>query len=80
MAESQLRELTDSLLSAGFQPYVTSVGGPGLGMSISDIAAINGNAPGANEPSHIPSRKAFKELEVTSLDSWAAKSANWIFT
>ena len=80
MPESQLQELIQSLRDDGFHPYLTAVGGSGLGVLQSAASAVDVNALGAGEHNHIPLRKAFQEIDATRLEVWAEKTGDWVFT
>lgn len=84
MSETLLQDLIQSLTNDGFQPYLTAVGGSGLGVLLPSsphlASAIDVKAPGAGEGSHVPLRKAFQECDATRLEVWAEQTGEWIFT
>ena len=80
MPEAQLQDLIQSLLDDGFRPYLTAVGGAGLGVLRSAARAVDVEAPGAGEHNHIPIRKAFQEVDAARLEVWAEQTGDWVFT
>lgn len=76
----RLDALLSELRESGFRPYLTSVGGSGLGILESNgSAAMDLDAPGAGESSHIPLRKAFHEVTAEELEAWAERTGDWLF-
>lgn len=75
-------ERMDALLSelreSGFRPYLTSVGGAGLGI-LTDGKALDLEAPGAGETSHVPLLKAFHDANPEGLESWAERAGGWLY-
>lgn len=80
MSQSTLDDLIQSLRNDGFEPYLTSVGGSGLGILQSKATAVDVKTSEAGEISHIPLRKAFQEVDAPALELWAEKTGEWIFT
>jgi hypothetical protein len=75
-------ERMDALLSelreSGFRPYVTSVGGAGLGLLTSG-KALDVEAPGAAETNHSPLQKAFHDVNAEGLEAWAEQTGEWLY-
>jgi hypothetical protein len=80
MPEARLQDLVQSLRDDGFVPYLTAVGGSGLGVLQSVASAVDVAAPGAGEHNHIPIRKAFQEIDASRLEAWAEQTGDWVFT
>ncbi|KAJ9115449.1 hypothetical protein QFC22_005207 [Naganishia vaughanmartiniae] len=76
----RLDALLTELRETGFRPYLTSVGGSGLGiLDAAGTAAVDLDAPGAGGSSHIPLRKAFHEVTAEQLETWAEQTGDWLF-
>lgn len=80
MSEETLASLTQSLRDDGFEPYLTSVGGSGLGVLQSRVTAVDVRSREDGETNHIPLRKAFQSIDATGLEAWAERTGEWIFT
>lgn len=78
--ESTLSDLIEALRQDGFVPYLTSVGGPGLGIMQTKVHARDGVAPAAAEPSHVPAGRLFRDIPAAELAEWAVKSGHWVHT
>ncbi|KAI0050453.1 cystathionine beta-lyase [Auriscalpium vulgare] len=88
--ESLLAELMAALEESGFHPYLTSVGGSGLGI-LSPYAPDNHLGPitppetpndVADGPLHVlheSVRVAFEEKGVTELTAWADDKGKWLY-
>ncbi|KAI0696794.1 cystathionine beta-lyase [Cytidiella melzeri] len=94
-SETQLKALIDDLAAANFDPYVTSVGGSGLGiLSPYGRAALNSGLPadGPITPPETPEeqgtegelsamslRERFNSLKTEDLNQWAEERGEWMF-
>ena len=81
MNESVLRALTEGLTSSGFRPYLTSVGGSGLGiLSPYDPANYKVASPKGESSDHQPSlREAFDAQGINELTAWAEQHGRWLY-
>lgn len=79
-SDELLQDLVAALEQDGFKTYLASVGGSGLGLLSSSIRAIDTQAPGAGENSHIPLKKAFHESPAEDLARWAESTGDWMYT
>jgi len=79
--ESVLRALTEELASSGFRPYLTSVGGSGLGiLSPYDPANYAVASPKGESPDHPPSlREVFEAQGIEELTAWAEQRGRWMY-
>jgi hypothetical protein len=80
MKESVLRALIEGLTSSGFHPYVTSVGGSGLGvLSPYDPAnyAASSNPENPDQPPSL--REAFEGKRIEELAGWAEQRGRWLY-
>lgn len=81
MKENVLRALIEALTSSGYQPYLTSVGGSGLGvLSPYDPAnyAVASSKP--ENPDQSPSlREAFEGKRIEELAGWAEQRGRWLY-
>lgn len=73
-----MNALLSELRESGFRPYLTSVGGAGLGI-LSDGKALDVEAPGAGETNHVPLRKAFHDVDAEQLETWAERAGGWLY-
>jgi hypothetical protein len=78
MKESVLRVLIEALTSSGFRPYLTSIGGSGLGvLSPHDPANY---AVASSNPDQPPSlREAFEGKRIDELAGWAEQRGRWLY-
>jgi hypothetical protein len=75
--ESVLRALTEGLTSLGFRPYLTSVGGSGLGvLSPYDPANYGVVSSKVHQPSL---REAFEAKGIEELTAWAEQRGRWLY-
>lgn len=78
-SEQSLDALIADLTESGFHPYLTSVGGSGLGLHrpqpAKDVAA-----EGGDETFHVSLRMAFRGIPKEQLDSWATAQGKWVFS
>ncbi|KAI0279267.1 Cys/Met metabolism PLP-dependent enzyme-domain-containing protein [Russula aff. rugulosa BPL654] len=81
MKESILRALIEALTSSGFRPYLTSVGGSGLGvLSPYDPANYAVASSNPENPDHPPSlRDAFEGKRIEELAEWAEVRGRWLY-
>jgi hypothetical protein len=81
MKESILRALIETLTSSGFRPYLTSVGGSGLGvLSPYDPANYAVASSNPENPDHPPSlRDAFEGKRIEELAEWAELRGRWLY-
>ena len=81
MKESILRALTEELTSSGFCPYLTSVGGSGLGiLSPYDPANYAVASPKGESPDHQSSlREVFEARGIEELTAWAEQRGRWMY-
>ena len=81
MNESVLRALTEGLVGSGFCPYLTSVGGSGLGiLSPYDPANYAVASPKEGTFDHHPSlREAFDAQGINELTAWAEQRGRWMY-
>ncbi|EPQ52753.1 cystathionine beta-l [Gloeophyllum trabeum ATCC 11539] len=86
MREELLQQLISDLLSDNFQPYLTSVGGSGLGI----LSPYGQDAPftppetpnDANDEAYLsrePLRATFQEKSVLELPEWAESRGRWLY-
>lgn len=84
-----LRELTQKLSETGFVPYVTSVGGSGLGVlspyqhedtifTPPETPSPEGSSQGADE-SLLPLREVFESKPKGELVEWATGRGKWLY-
>ena len=90
-SDEKLQSLIKSLESAGYQVYVTSVGGSGLGIlspydeivvdedddSPPTTPDVNGEANGAALRRSI--RRRFENVGTTELPKWASARGKWLY-
>ncbi|TFY60028.1 hypothetical protein EVG20_g7572 [Dentipellis fragilis] len=74
LSDSILDSLLQSLSKKNFVPYLTSVGGSGLGVLSPHDPANYGDGPGSE-----PLRAAFEEKTTAELADWAAKRGRWMY-
>jgi len=76
-----LRALIEGLTNSGFRPYLTSVGGSGLGvLSPYDPAnyAVASSKP--ENPDQSPSlRELFEGKRIEELAAWAERRGRWMY-
>ena len=82
MEETVLAALIETLTSSGFQPYLTSVGGSGLGiLSPYDPANYTSDYPSAlghSDQQH-SLHGTFQTKAVEALTAWAEKRGRWLY-
>jgi len=81
MKESVLRALVEGLSISGFRPYLTSVGGSGLGiLSPYDPANYAITSQELENSDHQPSlREEFEVQGVEELTAWAEQRGRWMY-
>jgi hypothetical protein len=73
--DASLNQLITDLIADGFVPYLTSVGGAGLGIMRKKTPA------GSDQSREIPTVTLFREVEASGLARWAAESGGeWVHT
>ena len=78
MKESVLRALIEALTSSGFRPYLTSVGGSGLGvLSPYDPAKYAVASSNPDQPASL--REAFEGKKIEELAEWAEQRGRWLY-
>lgn len=78
MKETVLRALMEALTGSGFRPYLTSVGGSGLGV-LSPYDPAN-YAVASSNPDQSPSlREAFEGKSIEELAGWAEQRGRWLY-
>ena len=94
-SEEKLQALIKSLETAGFQPYVTSVGGSGLGIlspyddivvdedgdtsPLSPPMTPDPNNEGAAAALRRSMRRRFEAVSTTELSQWASSRGKWLY-
>jgi hypothetical protein len=79
MKESVLRALIEALTRSGFQSYLTSVGGSGLGV-LSPYDPANYAVASSENPDQPPSlREAFEGKRIEELAGWAEQRGRWLY-
>ena len=77
--DSILGTLTEELISSGFRPYITSVGGSGLGI-LSPYDPANHTFPTPRTTDQQPSLcEALEAQDVEELTEWAEKRGRWLY-
>jgi len=79
--ESVLRALVEELSTSGYHPYLTSVGGSGLGiLSPYDPANYAIASSKLENSDHQPSlREAFEAQGIEELTAWAEQRGRWMY-
>lgn len=78
--DNKLADLVNDLQNDGFRPYLTSVGGSGLGIMHTKAEAVDGQASESGEPVHVPLQKIFQDVDAEALEKWAEHTGEWLFT
>ncbi len=68
----------DALAQDGFATYLTTVGGPGLGILQGKARASDSVVPGAGERSHVPAQSIFRDVVAADLGDWAMRTGSWV--
>ena len=81
MKDSILRALIEGLTGSGFRPYLTSVGGSGLGvLSPYDPANYAVASLKLENPVQQPSlRETFEAKGIEELTAWAEQRGRWLY-
>jgi mevalonate kinase len=77
--ESKLQDLIAELERNNFQPYLTTIGGSGVGVlwpREGEAIPTASSAPDGTQPSL---RKMFEEVSKEQLAGWAASHGRWVF-
>jgi hypothetical protein len=81
MKESVLRALIEALTGSGFQPYLTSVGGSGLGVlspyDPANYAVASSTPENSDQPPSL--REAFEGKRIEELAGWAEQRGRWLY-
>ncbi|WVQ80370.1 cystathionine beta-lyase [Cryptococcus sp. DSM 104549] len=92
-SEASLTSLIQTLESHGFQPHLTTVGGPGLGIHASPSISTSSGAdtpksinvsdgvrtPGEGEGMVVPKRASLRDASKEELEGWAERLGGWIY-
>ncbi|WRT63680.1 cystathionine beta-lyase [Kwoniella shivajii] len=78
--QSSLDALITTLESQGFQPHLTSVGGPGLGIHVSRPKEDKIRTSEEGEGMVVPIRATLRETPIESLEQWSQRIGNWVHT
>lgn len=81
--ETSLQSLIGTLQNLGFQPHLTTLGGPGLGILASSSSSANSDevqTPDEGEGMVIPKRAALRGAGVDGLGRWAGGTSGWCYT
>ncbi|WWC85766.1 cystathionine beta-lyase [Kwoniella dendrophila CBS 6074] len=76
-----LDELINTLEKQGFQPHLTTVGGPGLGIHVSSSTKedkVRNSEEG--EGMVVPKRVTLRDTPIDSLHSWSERIGGWVHT
>ncbi|WWD22393.1 cystathionine beta-lyase [Kwoniella shandongensis] len=79
--QSTLKELIETLERNGFQPHLTTLGGPGLG--IHTPTATDDDKVGSDEAGEgviVPKRAGLRDAGADGLASWAERLGGWTYT
>ena len=77
--EDKLQTLCETLVEKGFQPYITTMGGSGLGVlwpREGEAVPTLAMTPGGSAPSL---RQAFEEVPKDKLSAWATAHGRWVY-
>jgi hypothetical protein len=76
-----LSALIEALTSSGFRPYVTSVGGSGLGVlspyDPANYAVASSNPENPDQPPSL--RATFEGKRIEELAGWAEQRGRWLY-
>lgn len=77
-ADESLQQLTAALQEKGYTPYVTTIGGSGLGVlwPRDGEEVPTAATPGGTQPFM---RTGFENVPTDRLGSWAASHGRWLF-
>ncbi|KAJ8453951.1 hypothetical protein ONZ51_g13311 [Trametes cubensis] len=93
-ADDALQALISTLEAQGYRPYVTAVGGSGMGiLSPYDPIMVDGeddvspplsppatpDPNGAGESQHPSIRRRFESVDVSELSQWASGRGKWLY-
>lgn len=77
--ESTLDDLIRTLRNDGFEPYVTTLGGPGLGvLKTKGKESVSGK--GEDEGVKVAVRVALREVSRDGVGKWAEGLGQWVHT
>lgn len=90
--EASLDTLKSVLIKAGFEPYITSVGGSGLGILSPSVdedlvptftppetPSPDGSSDGLDDTIAEPLREAFESKTREDLVEWATNKGSWLY-
>lgn len=81
MEGSVLQALTEGLVGSGFRPYLTSVGGSGLGVlspyDPENYAVVSSKLEDSDHQSSL--REAFETQGIEQLTAWADQRGRWLY-
>lgn len=81
MKDSVLRALVEGLTNSGYRPYLTSVGGSGLGVlspyDPANYAVASSNGEDADQQASL--REAFEDKGIEELAGWAEQRGRWLY-
>lgn len=90
--EASLDTLQSVLIKAGFEPYITSVGGSGLGILLPSVdedllptftppetPSPDGSSDGLDDTTAEPLREAFENKAREDLVEWATHRGSWLY-
>jgi hypothetical protein len=78
--ESVLRALVEGLSTSGYHPYLTSVGGSGLGiLSPYDPANYAITSSKLENSDHQRALEAFEAQGIEELTAWAEQRGRWMY-
>ncbi|KAH9989027.1 cystathionine beta-lyase [Russula vinacea] len=79
--DSVLRALVEGLTNSGYRPYLTSVGGSGLGVlspyDPANYAVASSNGEDADQQASL--REAFEDKGIEELAGWAEQRGRWLY-
>ncbi|KAK8845447.1 cystathionine beta-lyase [Kwoniella newhampshirensis] len=80
--QSTLDELINTLQGHGFQPHLTSLGGPGLGIHTTPAAKEDNKVRTGEEGEGMvmPKRAGLREAGTDGLEAWAERLGGWKYT
>ncbi|KAK4688013.1 cysteine-S-conjugate beta-lyase, partial [Tremellales sp. Uapishka_1] len=80
-SESLLGELIATLENHGFEPHLTSLGGPGCGVLVSPLDdKVPTASEGTREGMVVPKKSGLRDAGAAGVQSWAEGLGQWAFT
>ncbi|KAL7418885.1 cystathionine beta-lyase [Cryptotrichosporon argae] len=78
---AKLALLIDALRGHGFEPHLTTLGGPGLGAAVTGGGAAKKHVePGADEGTVVPASAGLRDAGIDGLERWAEQIGEWRYT